>query len=100
MNPTVQEHIEEIRHTFLKFGAEKAYLFGSAADGNFHNLSDVDFLFRFPESMDYERYSNNYFALVNALENILKRKVDLVAEKTLSNPYLVEEINRQKIQIV
>jgi len=62
--------------------------------------SDVDFIISFPESMDYETYANNYFALAHALEDLLKKNVDLVTEKTLKNPFLLESINSHKVQLL
>jgi predicted nucleotidyltransferase len=62
--------------------------------------SDVDFLIRLPKAWNYETYANNYFSLANALEGLLKKRVDLVAEETLSNPYFIESINRNKMQIL
>ncbi len=50
--------------------------------------------------MHYETYANNYFALINSLQDLLKREVDLTAEKTLQNPFLIERIDSQKIQLV
>jgi len=76
------------------------FLFGSAATNKFHKNSDVDFLYTFSEDLDYETYANNYFSLLTDLEDLLKKQVDLVAEKTLRNPYLIESINESKIQLL
>jgi predicted nucleotidyltransferase len=62
--------------------------------------SDIDFIISFPENMDYETYANNYFALAHALENLLQKNVDLVTEKTLKNPFLLESIDRHKVQVL
>jgi len=75
-------------------------LFGSAAKGNFNEESDVDFLFSFPQEMDYEVYANNYLGLLHELQSLLKRDVELVAEKTLKNPFLIESIEESKIQLL
>jgi len=100
MNQIVSENISEIQQLFKHYGVQKAYLFGSAAGNEFSNNSDVDFLFSFPESFDYETYTENYFHLLEDLQNLLQRDVDLVAEKTLQNPYLIQKINSQKIQLL
>jgi predicted nucleotidyltransferase len=100
MEPLIEKKLTEIRSTFKKHGAVRAYLFGSAASGKLSNHSDVDFLFSFPAEMDFETYANSYFALLNSLRQILNREVDLVAEKTLKNPYLIESINASKIQLL
>ena len=54
----------------------------------------------FSEDLDYEVYASNYFNLLHDLEDLLKKQVDLVAEKTLKNPFLIESINESKIQLI
>jgi uncharacterized protein len=82
------------------YGVNRAFAFGSAVKGPMREDSDVDFIISFPESMDYESYANNYFALAHALEDLLKKNVDLVTEKTLKNPFLLESINSRKVQVL
>ena len=62
--------------------------------------SDVDFIIRFPDNVHYTIYADNYFALADALENLLQRRVELVTEKTLKNPYLLQNINSHKLQVL
>jgi predicted nucleotidyltransferase len=100
MDKTVAHHLPAIKDIFISHGAERAYLFGSAAKGTTNAHSDVDFLFKFPSDMDYVSYANNYFDMLEALESLLKKKVDLIAEETLSNPYLIQKIDSQKIQLL
>ncbi|MFP5043110.1 nucleotidyltransferase family protein [Parasediminibacterium sp. JCM 36343] len=100
MEKIVAQHLEEIKKLFLHYGAESAYLFGSAAKDTATEKSDIDFLFSFPANLDYETYANNYFSLAHSLESLLNKRVDLVAEKTLQNPYLIESINESKIQLL
>ena len=100
MEKEIEKKIPQIIKLFVKHGAKRAYLFGSAATNKFTSSSDVDFLFSFPEDLDFEVYATNYFNLLNDLENLLKKQVDLVAEKTLKNPFLIESINESKIQLI
>ena len=37
---------------------------------------------------------------MNALRSLLKKDVELVAEETLSNPYLIQTIDRDKIALL
>lgn len=100
MEAFITHRLKEIRSLFERYGAERAYIFGSAATGNMTKESDVDFLFSFPVDMDVVAYSDNYFALAHALEELLDRKVDLVAEKTLQNPYLLKSIEESKVRVI
>jgi uncharacterized protein len=100
MEKAIEQHLPQIKKLLLQYGVEAAYLFGSAAKGNMKEDSDVDFIIRFPADMHYTTYADNYFALADDLENLLKKKVDLVTEKTLQNPYLIQNINRHKLQLI
>lgn len=100
MEKSVEENLSEIKSAFKRHGAVRAFLFGSAARGEIKKESDIDFLFSFPDDLDHETYANNYFSLLNDLREVLKREVDLVAEKTIKNPYLIEQINASKIQLL
>jgi predicted nucleotidyltransferase len=100
MEKSIEKSLPEIKALFVKYGVKKAYLFGSAATEKFHNKSDVDFLYSFSDDLDYETYALNFFNLLSELEKLLKKNVDLVAEKSLKNPYLIESINESKIQLL
>jgi predicted nucleotidyltransferase len=96
----IQEYLPQIQSLMRKYGVQKAFAFGSAVKGTMNEDSDVDFIIRFPEDMDYVAYSDNYFALAHSLEDLLKRDVDLVTEKTLKNPYLIKNINSHKVEVL
>ncbi len=100
MEKVVEQHLPQIKELMLQYGVVTAYLFGSAAKGTMNENSDVDFIIKFPDDMHYTIYSDNYFALAEALENLLKKNVELVTEKTLKNPYLLQNINRHKLQLL
>jgi len=46
--------------------------------------------------MDFGDYADTYFELAEEFEKVFKRPVDLVTEKSLSNPYFIESINKSK----
>ena len=100
MEKIVEQNLPQIKQLMLLYGVEHAYLFGSAARGCMTDDSDIDFIIKFPDNMHYTTYADNYFALADALEDLLKKNVDLVTEKTLKNPYLVQNINRHKLQLI
>jgi predicted nucleotidyltransferase len=100
MEEKIKKKLPQIKKIFTKNGAVRVYLFGSAATGKSNKDSDVDFLYTFSEDLNYETYADNYFNLLHELQDLLKKQVDLVAEKTLKNPYLIESINESKIQLL
>lgn len=100
MEKHIETNLPKIKQLFIKYGAKSAFLFGSNATEKAVNSSDVDFLFSFKNDLDYEAYADNYFNLLYDLEKLLNRNIDLVSEKTLKNPYLIESINESKIQLL
>ena len=100
MQNIVQQYLPQIKELMQHYGVQRAYAFGSAVKNSMHETSDVDFIISFPNDMDYETYANNYFDLAHALEDLLKKQVDLVTAKTLKNPYLLQTINSHKVQLL
>lgn len=100
MENQIETKLPQIKKIFAKYGAIRVFLFGSFATGKATKDSDIDFLYSFPEDLDYETYANSYFGILYELQDLLKKQVDLVAEKTLKNPYLIHSINESKIQLL
>ena len=100
MNSIVESNLSQIKDLMQNYGVVRAYLFGSAATGNMTDRSDVDFIVSFNPSLDYTDYGNNYFQLIYALQKLLKKDVDIIAEETITNPYLLQTINSQKIAVL
>jgi predicted nucleotidyltransferase len=71
------------------------YLFGSVLTGKFVPESDVDLLVNFG-NVSLFHYFDNYMGLKDGLEQLFKRPVDLVEEKTVKNPVLRRSIERSK----
>ncbi len=74
----------------------KMYVFGYFITGGYTEKSDIDFLISVPDNMSIEDYTENYFALHCQLRELFNREVDVVTERTLSNPYFIESINESK----
>jgi uncharacterized protein len=94
----VKNNIKAIQDVCRKHHVKSLYLFGSASrDKTFTTESDVDFLYRFNKDAIVEsEYADNFFEMLFELEDILRRKIDMVAEEKISNPYFMESINRDK----
>lgn len=90
--------MSQIRTLCTQYRVASLHLFGSAVTGHFREDSDVDLLVRFQE-MDLLEYADNFFDFLDELRKVAKREVDLVIEKDLSNPLLIEEINANKALI-
>ena len=92
MNPIIRQHEKSLKELCQRFRVERLYLFGSAARGQFDPArNDLDFLVSLEEQSPGD-YADNYLDLAQALETLLVRRVDLVTECSVRNPYLRETI--------
>ncbi|MBN2727970.1 MAG: nucleotidyltransferase domain-containing protein [Bacteroidales bacterium] len=96
MNPLIANKIKELEKLCLKYDIKTMYLFGSAASGHFNDDSDIDILISFKD-ISFEKYTDNYFGLHHDLTQLFGRKTDLLTERSLSNPYLIESIEESKV---
>jgi predicted nucleotidyltransferase len=71
-------------------------IFGSAVTNSFNDESDIDFLISFNEEISNKEYADNYFKLHYKLRELFNRKIDIITERTLSNPYFIKSINNTK----
>ena len=78
-----------------KYDIKTMYVFGSAVSGNFTESSDIDMLISFKE-ISFDQYTDNYFDLHRELEDLFNRKVDLLTERSLSNPIFIQSIEKTK----
>jgi uncharacterized protein len=79
-----------------RFRVRRLELFGSAAAGGFDaRRSNLDFLVEFDELRANE-YADAYFGLLEKLQKLFQREVDLVVARSLKNPYLIESIQRSR----
>ena len=74
----------------------QAYLFGSVNTANFNRKSDVDVLVSIDETLEPIEQGEHLILLWDELELLFGRKVDLLTERSLKNPYLIESINQNK----
>jgi len=95
MNILLKEKMSELKVICRKFDVKELFVFGSITNGHFTSESDIDFLVSF-EDMPPEIYADKYFDLQYALEDLFKRKIDLITVNSLSNPYLMKSINENK----
>lgn len=81
-----------------KHKVDKLFVFGSILTSRFNEKSDVDLLVTFRKA-EVEDYFNNYFDFKYSLEDLLGRKVDLLEEQTIVNPYLRKSVDATKTLI-
>ncbi len=91
----IQENIVSLKMLCIKHHVGRLFVFGSAVYPSFRPDSDIDFLVSF-KKINLEDYADNYFDFKFSLEDLFKREIDLLEEKALKNPYLIESINLSK----
>ena len=96
MIPEIREQSAAIDELCKRFRVRRLELFGSAVTGRFSpQSSDLDFLVEF-EQLGANEYADAYFGLLEELQKIFKRQVDLVMLASIKNPYLRESIERSR----
>jgi len=96
MQLILEKQKEDLRRICQNLKIKRLYVFGSAVSGKLTENSDLDFLISFDDNLTVEEYTNNYFALHYRLRELFNREIDIVTERTLSNPYFIESINETK----
>ena len=92
----VEERATSIESLCRRFRVRRLELFGSAASGSFNpESSDLDFLVEF-EDLPPGEYAEAYFGLLEELQGMFRRNIDLVVAHSLRNPYLIESIQRSR----
>ena len=95
MNSILKNQLDTIRSLCERYRVKTLYVFGSVLTPNFDTYSDIDLLVDFLDQ-DALQYASNYFQFKFELEKLFNRKIDLLEERALKNPYFIENINQKK----
>ncbi len=96
MKPELEQRRAELEALCRRYGVRRLELFGSAATGQDRpGESDIDFLVEFGPLAD-GGYADTYFGLLESLEELFERPVDLVVASAIRNPYFRDAVERTK----
>ena len=95
MQTIIGNNISALKKLCEQYDIKTMYVFGSVCTENFNKNSDVDILISFKE-ISIEKYTDNYFKIHEQLEQLFKRKVDLITENSLSNPFFIKKVEETK----
>jgi hypothetical protein len=95
MQALLSDNLDKIKAMCLSQNVKTLHAFGSVCSDKFNDKSDIDLLISF-YPMDSGDYSDTYFELAEKFENLFLRPVDLVTDKSLSNPYFIQALNQTK----
>ena len=95
-NSMKQTIINKLREFFTLQPVEKVWIFGSYSRGEESKESDIDILVRFDKSANVTLFK--YISIVNALQSLLRKKIDLVEEGQLKD-FAKDSAEQDKILI-
>lgn len=94
--PPLIEHRDAIARLCREYGVARLEVFGSAADGRFDPAhSDFDFIVRLAPRPQ-ESLAKRYLSFIDALESLLGRRVDVLNDGPIENPYLRQAVNASR----
>jgi hypothetical protein len=86
----------ELARLCQRYHVRRLELFGSALGNQFDPAtSDLDFLVEYGDVPEGRR-ADCYFGLLDALESLFGRPVDLAEIKAIDNPYLLADIQHKR----
>lgn len=91
----IENKKQDLQNLCKKYEIKTMYVFGAATTAEFNISSDIDILISF-QNIPFDKYTDNYFELHESLEKLFDRKVDLLTERSLSNPYFIQSVEKTK----
>ena len=91
----LEKNIEKLKKLCDIYKVSELYVFGSILNKNFNKNSDIDFIVTF-QKVKLEEYADNYFDFKFSLEDLFNRKIDLLEDVAIKNPYLRKSIDTSK----
>jgi predicted nucleotidyltransferase len=92
----IEPNRAELNRLCARYHVGRLELFGSAAGGRFDPArSDLDFLVEFRD-VPPGQHADCYFGLLEALESLFGRRIDLVEAKAIDNPYFLAGIGPER----
>lgn len=96
MNALIEQHRDALAALCRQHGVARLRLFGSGTRTERFDptASDLDFVVAFADKSP--GYANRYLDLAESLEQLFGRKVDLVTERSVQNPYFQHAVESEQ----
>lgn len=91
--------MEKLKAICEKHFVEKLFVFGSALRADFTENSDLDFAVLLSEELDPLSHGESFLNLMNDLEKLFQKKIDLVSYRVIKNPIFKEELDQTKVEL-
>ncbi|HEX7365740.1 MAG TPA: nucleotidyltransferase domain-containing protein [Pelobium sp.] len=99
LHPSFKAYLPQIVRLLKAHKIANACVFGSVLTQKFDVTSDVDFIVNLEEGIEPAEAGTHLWNLHDDLRLLLNRDVDILTERSLKNPYLIQEINNTKLPI-
>ena len=96
INSVIQPYLPGVREILKKHKIKNAYAFGSVLSEKFNDDSDIDLLINFLDYSNPLKVGQSIWDLEDELEILTSRKIDLLTERSLKNPYFIKELDATK----
>lgn len=96
MNDLIEKNIEKLQKICRKNSVAELYIFGSVLTKEFSDQSDLDFAYVLKDNLNPIEYGDAFFGLMEDLQNLFNRKIDLVSYRVVKNPIFKQELDRTK----
>jgi len=93
----IEDNYKLLKRLCKQYRVKRFEVFGSSLTGEGFDPenSDLDFLVEFLPLQPGE-HADAYFGLLEALQDLFSRHVDLVMPRAIKNPYFLESINKSR----
>ena len=96
MHHLIEMKCPELARLCAQYHVHRLELFGSATGTGFHaDTSDLDFLVEFHDLSPRE-HAAAFFGLLEGLQNLFGRPVDLVELRAIRNPYFLQAVEQTR----
>ena len=93
MSSVLEKNKSKLAEECRRFGVRRLEVFGSVARDDFDPAnSDFDFIVSFRDKTP-GTYADRYLDFATAIEKLLGRKIDLLTERCIRNPYFRREVD-------
>ncbi len=99
MIPLIEQNRAALDRLCARHRVSRLELFGSAAGGDFDpQASDLDFLVEFLP-LKPGQHADAYFTLLESLQALFGRPVDLLMVGAIKNPYFLQSVNQSRMVV-
>ena len=99
-HPFLEQRLEQLADLCTKHSVSRLYAFGSIVSGNFDEAtSDIDLQVVLLPIDDPIEKGTILLELWDALEKLFERKVDLLTDQPIKNPFFSKSVEETKILV-